>query len=90
MQFEWDPNKSRANGRKHQVSFDEAVTVFLDNLAVSGEDPDHSLGEERWITFGVSNVGRLLVVSHTDRGDRIRIISARPATRAERIIYEQG
>ena len=90
MQFEWDPKKATANLRKHGISFDEAATVFLDDLSLTGEDPDHSLHEERYVTFGISSSGRLLVVSHTDRGDRVRIINARPATRPERKIYEEG
>jgi len=90
MQFEWDPKKARANLRKHGVSFDEAATVFLDDLSLTGDDPDHSVSEERYVTFGVSNAGRLLVVAHTERGDRTRVISARPATRSERKLYEEG
>ena len=90
MRFEWDPQKATTNLRKHGVSFDEAATVFQDDLSLTGDDPDHSLSEERSVTFGVSNTGRLLVVSHTERGDRIRIISARPATRSERKLYEEG
>jgi hypothetical protein len=64
--------------------------VFNDELAVTGEDPDHSIREERWVTFGVSAAGRLLAVSHVERRDRLRIISARRATPAERRIYEEG
>ena len=90
MRFEWDAKKAAANLRKHSVSFDEAATVFQDDLSLSGDDPDHSLEEERNITFGVSSSGRLLVVSHTEREGRIRIISARPATRSERKLYEDG
>lgn len=90
MQFEWDPKKARANLRKHGVSFDEAATVFLDDLSLTGDDPDHSVSEERFVTFGVSSAGRLLVVAHTERGERTRIISARPATRSERKLYEEG
>ena len=90
MRFEWDKRKALANQRKHRVSFEEAGTVFSDTFAVTGADPDHSVGESRWLTFGVSDRGRLLVVSHTDEGDIIRIISARPATRAERKLYEEG
>lgn len=90
MQFEWDSKKARANLRKHGVSFDEAATVFLDDLSLTGDDPDHSVSEERYVTFGVSNAGRLLVVAHTERGDRTRVISARPATRSERKLYEEG
>jgi len=90
MRFEWDTKKATANLRKHGVSFDEAATVFYDDLSLTGDDPDHSDDEERQITFGVSGAGRLLVVSHTERGNRIRIISARPTTRSERKLYEEG
>jgi uncharacterized protein len=90
MQFEWSPQKARINLRKHGVSFDEAASVFLDAFSMTGDDPDHSEGEERFVTFGVSNTGRLLVIAHTDRDERIRIISARPATPSERKLYEEG
>lgn len=90
MKFEWDPPKADANMRKHGVTFDEAATVFLDELAISGSDPDHPVGEARYITFGMSSLGRLLVVSHTHRAANIRIISARRVTRAERKIYEES
>lgn len=90
IKFEWDTAKAASNMRKHGVSFDEAGSVFLDQLAVSGPDPDHSVGESRYITFGVSSLGRLLAVSHTYRPGAIRIISARRVTRAERKIYEEG
>lgn len=90
MHFEWDAAKDLKNLHKHGVSFEEAASVFYDPLAVTGADPDHSEGEERQVTFGISSVGRLLVVAHTDRGDAIRIISARVATRRERRIYEEG
>lgn len=90
MKFEWATAKAASNVRKHGVSFDEAGSVFLDPLAVSGPDPDHSVGESRYITFGMSSLGRLLAVSHTYRPDAIRIISARRVTRAERKIYEEG
>lgn len=88
--FEWDTPKALANVGKHGVSFDEAASVFLDQLAVSGSDPDHSVGEARHITFGMSMLGRLLTVSHTHRPGAIRIISARRVTRSERKIYEEG
>ena len=88
MRFEWDPTKAAENIRKHDVSFEEAASVFFDSLSATGRDPDHSRGEKRFVTFGISSAGRLLTVSHTDRGSRIRIISARRATRAERTIYE--
>ena len=90
MQYEWDPPKAALNLRKHGVSFDEAATVFLDQLAVSGADPDHSLGESRYITFGMSSLGKLLAVSHTYRPGGVRIISARRDTRFERNMYEEG
>jgi uncharacterized protein len=90
MQFEWDPRKGATNLRKHGVSFEEASTVFEDDLSLTGDDPDHSAGEARSVTFGLSHSGRLLVVAHTQRDERIRIISARPATRSERKLYEEG
>lgn len=90
IKFEWDTEKAAANSRKHGVSFDEAGTVFLDQLALSGPDPDHSMGEPRYITFGISSLGRLLVVFHTYRPGVIRIISARRVTRAERKLYEEN
>ena len=89
MQFEWDSAKAVENLTTHGVSFQEAATVFRDPLSATGADPDHSIGEERFITFGVSTSGRLLVVAHTEDGDTIRIITARPATAAERKIYEE-
>ena len=90
MRFDWDPRKAAANLRKHSVSFEEASTVFADDYSLTGTDPDHSVGEERFITFGMSQSGRLLVVSHTERGDTIRIFSARRAMRSERKLYEEG
>jgi len=90
MRFQWDPTKARKNLDKHGVSFDEAASVFHDPLAATGADPDHSEGEERMVTFGLSSAGQLLVVAHTERGDAIRIISARVATQHERRIYEEG
>ena len=90
MHFEWDRAKAEDNIAKHGVSFEEATTALRDPLSTTGVDPDHSFGEERFITFGVSTRGRLLVVAHTDREDIIRIISARDATRTERKIYEEG
>jgi hypothetical protein len=88
MQFEWDRRKAQQNLRKHRVSFDEAVTVFYDPLAATVDDPDHSIGEHRFITIGYSSRGRLLVVSHTARGHAVRIISARRATAQERKRHE--
>ena len=90
MRFEWDSAKAARNLRKHGVSFEEAVSVFYDPLAATGADPDHSEDEERFVTFGISSAGRLLVVTHSERGEVIRIISARAATPSERHIYEEG
>jgi len=89
MEFEWDPAKATANSRKHGVTFEEAGSVFGDPMAVTFADPDHSTDEERRLTFGYSQSSRLLLVSHCDRGRRVRIISARLATRQERRIYEE-
>ena len=89
MRFEWNAQKAAANQRKHGVSFDEAATVFLDPLSATGDDPDHSLEERRFVTFGVSSSGRLLVVAHVETGEAIRIISARRVTREERKLYEE-
>lgn len=88
MDFEWDSNKAARNLSKHGVSFHEAATVFGDPLAVTCSDPDHSESEDRFLTLGHSSAGELLVVAHTDRGNSIRIISARRATRRERKSYE--
>jgi len=90
MQFEWDPRKAAANLKKHGVTFQEAATIFGDPLAITFQDPDHSEGEERQMTFGVSIQKRLIVVSHTQRKGRTRIISARLMDRKERVIYEEG
>ena len=90
MEFEWDPEKADLNLTKHGVSFHEAATVFGDPLAMTYYDPDHSEEEDRFLTYGHSSEGRLLVVSHTDRGEKTRIISARPATRREKKQYEEG
>jgi uncharacterized protein len=89
MDFEWDPNKAEINLRKHGISFAEAGTVFGDELAITVPDPDHSKDENRYITIGWSNRRRLLIVSHTDRDDKIRIISARELTPRERKTYEE-
>lgn len=89
MEFEWDPDKAARNLAKHGVSFQEAATVFGDPLAITYFDPDHSHDEDRYLTFGHSSEGRLLVVSHTDRDPNNRIISARQAARKERQKYEQ-
>jgi uncharacterized protein len=89
MEVTWDPRKAAANLRKHKVSFEEASSVLADPLAITGADPDHSVGEVRWITFGLSNRRRLLAVSHTEEDEIIRIISARAATRPEPRLYEE-
>jgi uncharacterized protein len=90
LEFEWDPEKEVENSKKHGVSFHEAQSAFADHLSLTIPDPDHSEGEARQILLGMSSAGRLLVVSHTERDDRIRIISARRATRAEIRAYELG
>lgn len=90
VQFEWDENKAESNAKKHGVTFHEAATVFGDPLAWTYPDPDHSEGEQRWITLGHSEQQRLLVVAHVDMGESVRIISARAATRRERQFYEEG
>jgi len=88
MKFEWDKDKEKRNIRKHSISFDEAVTVFYDPLSATFADTDHSIEEDRFITIGYSSQRRLFVISHTERGDAIRIISARPATISERKRHE--
>ena len=90
MRFEWDPEKEVRNLRKHGVSFVEASTVFSDALAATISDSKHSEFEVRFITMGMSSGNRLLVVSHTDEEESIRIISARTATTQERRRYESG
>lgn len=90
FKFEWDDEKASSNLRKHGVSFDEAVSVFGDGLALTFPDTDHSESEIRSRTYGISNKGRLLVVVHTERRNSLRIISARKATRYEKGIYDQG
>ncbi len=90
FKFEWDDQKAASNLHKHGVSFDEAVSVFGDFLALTFSDTDHSEAEERSRTYGLSNKERILVVVHTERRNSIRIISARKATRYEKGIYENG
>ncbi|MBI5800702.1 MAG: BrnT family toxin [Verrucomicrobia bacterium] len=90
LDFEWDQAKASANLRKHGVSFEEAATVFADELSLAIPDPDHSRVEERFILLGTSYRGKMLVVVHTERGDSVRIISARPARRRERQQYEEA
>lgn len=89
LEFEWDPVKAKLNLKEHGVSFDEATTIFRDTLSITIPDPDHSDYEDRFIDIGMSHRMQLLVVSYTERKDKIRIISARRATRAERKNYEE-
>jgi uncharacterized DUF497 family protein len=90
LRFEWDTRKAISNLKEHGVSFDEATTIFADTLSITIADPDHSTSETRFVDIGLSHTGRLLVVSYTERGDRIRIISARLPTRRERRQYEEA
>jgi len=90
MNFEWDENKSIINFSKHGVSFEEAKTVFDDPLYIDFYDPDHSDKEDRYLIVGESDQRRLLIVSYTERGNSIRIISAREVTRSEREVYQEG
>jgi uncharacterized DUF497 family protein len=85
---EWDPQKALANLRKHGVDFHDAGSV-LDDLSTTFPDPEHSIDEPRSVTIGASLSGRILVVAHTDRGDAVRLISARRATSRERKFYEE-
>jgi uncharacterized DUF497 family protein len=90
VRYEWDEAKARRNLRKHKVPFAEALTVFLDPLALTLDDPEHSTEERRFITIGILQRGRVLLVAHADRDDdRLRIISASRATRGERHVYEE-
>ena len=89
LEFEWDPVKAELNLKEHGVSFDEATTIFRDTLSITISDPDHSDYEDRFIDIGMSHRMQLLVVSYTERKDKIRIISARRSTRAERKNYEK-
>lgn len=90
VEFEWDPDKADGNLRRHGVSFYEAATVFGDPLSITVPDPDHSFDESRYVIVGLSQSRRYLIVSHTERGGRIRIINARELTRDERSAYEEG
>lgn len=90
LNFEWDEQKARENYRRHRASFEEGVTVFGDPFSITIADPDHSANEQRYIDIGTSEKGRALVVSYTQRGGSIRIISCRKATRNERGRYEEG
>ena len=89
MRFEWDAEKASLNLRKHRVSFEEAQTVFEDDLFIAFSDPGHSEGESRYLVMGQSKQGRLLVVAYTERRESVRLISAREATRRERNDYEE-
>lgn len=90
LKFQWDDSKALLNADKHGVTFEEAASVFGDALALTFVDPDHSIGEIRWLTFGLSREGRILAVVYAERGHAIRIISARRATRHERETYAHG
>jgi hypothetical protein len=89
VDFEWNPEKDRRNQRLHGVSFPEAAEVFGDELSSTVVDPDHSEGENRYLTFGQTRSGRHIVVAYTERGGRVRLISARKMTRRERKAYEE-
>ena len=89
LNFEWDKKKAGSNANKHGVTFNEASTVFGDARSLTIPDPAHSAVEKRFVTMGTSHRGKLVVVVHTERGDNIRIISARPANRRERKAYEE-
>jgi uncharacterized DUF497 family protein len=89
LQFEWDPEKAKINLKKHQVSFEEASTIFDDPMFITFLDEEHSIDEERYITIGVSKINRLLLVAHADRLGKVRIISARKATKNEQRFYEE-
>jgi uncharacterized protein len=88
--FEWDPNKETKNIRKHGISFEEAATVFDNPMFITVIDEEHSIDEERYITIGLSKYGRLLLVAHTERQEKIRIISARKATKNEEKFYARS
>jgi len=88
MQFEWDPKKADRNYKKHGISFEESVTVFYDPLSATFDDPDHAVGEQRYVTIGISIRDRLLVIAHTEREQTLRIISARRANAHERKRHE--
>jgi len=90
LNFVWDAEKAENNFKKHQVSFEEATTVFSDPLSLTVPDPEHSIGEERYVDIGRSNNGRILIVVYSEREGNIRIISCRRATRRERRFYEEA
>jgi uncharacterized DUF497 family protein len=89
LTFEWDEEKAAKNLKNHRISFEEAKTVFNDPLSITVADPDHSIDEDRYIDIGISSQGRLLVVVYTERGQNIRLISSRKATKREQRAYEQ-
>jgi uncharacterized DUF497 family protein len=90
MDFEWDPDKAERNVAKHGVSFEEASGAFADPLSITIADPDHSEDEARFLLIGLTESGKLVVVSHVERGETLRLINARLATRHERRTYEDG
>jgi len=90
MEFSWDRRKAQRNLRKHGITFEEAVTIFADPLEIAVYDPDHSVFEDRFVSVGLSSVGRLLVVGYTERESKIRLIFARRATVPERMDYEEA
>ncbi len=90
LNFEWDLDKEAKNISKHDVDFDEAGSVFNDPMFITFLDEEHSIDEERYLTIGLSNKGRLLLVAHAERNDRIRIISARKATKNEEKFYQEA
>ena len=90
MDFDWDEGKARANLKKHRISFEEAKTVFGDPFSATIDDPAHSVSEYRFVDIGTSASGMILTVAYAERGQRIRLISCRKATRAEPKIYEEG
>ena len=91
MIYVWDPTKAEDNLKEHKISFDEAASVFTDPFALTFDDPEHSLDEQRYITIGASTKQRILFLSHADRGDdHVRIISARKATRQETYAYQES
>ena len=90
LEFEWDPLKSRQNVKKHGIPFREGMAAFADRFSYTISDPEHSIGERRFLLLGCGSSGELLVISHTERGDRIRIISVRRAAKREREQYMKG
>lgn len=90
LTFEWDEEKAKENLKKHKVGFDEGKTIFNDPISITIHDPQHSIGEYRYVDIGRSSKGRILVVVYTERGSNIRIINCRKANKSERKIYEEG